>query len=260
MKARCLRVVIVVVALLAGNRMAGQEAVRETPKTIAQRTEGLECQPGFVPICWDAKKGALLLEVSRFGEEFLYVVSLASGVGANDLGLDRGSLRDFSDTGALVRFERVGPRVLLVARSLQYRAETENAALARGVEEQFARSVLAGLNVEAEEGGRVLIDATAFFLDDQLDVRARLKQARQGTFRVDAGRSAIHLPRTKAFPQNTEVEALVTLASDEPGPLVERVAPAGGWLTVHQHHSLVALPAEPMRPRRFDPRVGNIPL
>jgi len=248
-------VVVLAAVLLAASGGAAQEAAKEAPKTIAARTAGLECQAGFIPLCWDAKKGALLLEVSRFGEEFLYVTTLASGVGANDLGLDRGSARS-----ALVRFERVGPRVLLVERSLQYRAETENAALARGVEQQFARSVLAGFAVEAEEGERVLIDATAFFVDDQLDVRAQLKQAKQGGFRVDAGRSAIHLPRTKAFPQNTEVEALVTLSSDEPGPIVERVTPTGRWLTVHQHHSLVALPEKPMRPRRFDPRVGNIPL
>ncbi|MGH9787917.1 MAG: zinc-dependent metalloprotease [Candidatus Acidiferrales bacterium] len=262
MKAGWRSVVVVAVAglFLAGSGAAGQEAAKEAPKTIAARTAGLECQAGFIPLCWDAKKGAVLLEVSWFGEEFLYVTSLASGVGANELGLDRGSTGDYTDSGALVRFERVGPRVLLVERSLQYRAETENAALARGVEQQFARSVLAGFAVEAEEGGRVLIDATSFFLDDQLDVRRQLKQARQGTFRVDAGRSAIHLARTKAFPQNTEVEALVTLASDEPGPVVSRVTPTGRWLTVHQHHSLVALPAQPMRPRRFDPRVGNIPL
>ena len=248
-------VVVLLAVLLATTSGAAQEATKEAPKTIAARTAGLECQSGFVPLCWDAKEGALLLEVSRFGEEFLYVTSLASGVGANDLGLDRGSTRS-----ALVRFERVGPRVLLVERSLEYRAETDDAALARGVEQQFARSVLGGFAVEAEEGGRVLIDATLFFLDDQLDLRARLKQARQGTFRVDAGRSVIHLPRTKAFPQNTEVETLVTLSSDEPGPVVARVTPTGRWLTVHQHHSLVALPAEPMRSRRFDPRVGNIPL
>ncbi|MGH9813540.1 MAG: DUF5117 domain-containing protein, partial [Candidatus Acidiferrales bacterium] len=252
-------VVVVLAAVLSATGAMAQEAAKEAPSrsigTIAARTAGLECQPGFVPLCWDAKKGALLVEVSRFGEDFLYVASLASGVGSNDLGLDRGSTRE-----ALVRFERVGPRVLLVERSLQYRAETDNTALAQGVEQQFARSVLAGFAVEAEEGGRVLIDATSFFLDDQLDLRWQLKQARQGAFRVDAGRSAIHLPRTKAFPQNTEVEALVTLATDEPGPLVGRVTPTWRWLTVHQHHSLVALPEKPMRARRFDPRVGNIPL
>jgi hypothetical protein len=244
-------VFILLATALVGLSLAAQEE----PKTIAARTAGLECQAGFVPLCWDAKKGAVLLEVSRFGEDFLYVTSLASGAGANDLGLDRGATRS-----ALVRFERVGPRVLLVERSLQYRAETEDAALARGVEQQFARSVLAGFTVEAEEGGRVLLDATAFFLDDALDLRGQLRQARQGTFRVDAGRSAIHLARTKAFPQNTEVEALLTLASDEPGPVVARVTPTARWLTVQVHHSLVALPEKPMRPRRFDPRVGNIPL
>lgn len=231
------------------------EVPTEKTKTIAERVAGLECQQGFVPFCWDEEKGTLLLEVSRFGEEFLYVTSLATGGGANDLGLDRGLGRS-----ALVRFERVGRRVLLVQLNTRFRAQTENAALKRGVAEQFPPSVLAGFAVEAEEEGRVLVDATEFFLRDALGVRQRLKQAKQGDFRVDGERSALYLPRTKAFPRNTEVEALLTFGSDSPGAVVRQVSADGQSLSVRVHHSFVALPEEPYRPRRFDPRVGIMPL
>ncbi|MFQ5694541.1 MAG: zinc-dependent metalloprotease, partial [Terriglobia bacterium] len=47
---------------------------------------------------------------------------------------------------------------------------------------------------------------------------------------------------------------------DNPGPLVRSTAPDGRSLTVRVHHSFVALPETPYRPRRFDPRVGNLPL
>jgi hypothetical protein len=235
----------------------------EAVPTIAERTSGLECQDGFIPICWDASEGKLLMEVSRFEEEFLYLTYLATGVGANPLGLDRGTpLQGWgSRHSSLVRFERVGPRVLLVLRNTQYRAGTDDETLPRGVEEQFPVSVLRGWKIEAEEGGRVLVDATKFFLRDAFGVAAHLKREGQGDWKLDAeDRSAIHLPRTKAFPRNTEVEALLTFASDNPGPLVRGTTPDGRSLTLRVHHSLVALPETPYRPRRFDPRVGAIPL
>ena len=56
----------------------------------------------------------------------------------------------------------------------------------------------------------ILVDATEFFLRDSHDLGGRLDRSRQGSYSVDEGRSAIFLPRTRAFPDNTEVEALVT--------------------------------------------------
>src|SRR5512147_503849 len=77
---------------------------------IAARTERLPGSPGFLPFWWDEKEGRLLLEIPRPGEELIYQVSLATGVGSNPIGLDRGQLGETR----LVRFDRVGPRVLLV--------------------------------------------------------------------------------------------------------------------------------------------------
>ena len=38
------------------------------------------------------------------------------------------------------------------------------------------------------------------------------------------------------------------------------VTPSPNSITVHQHHSFVALPETPMTPRVFDPRAGGIPF
>jgi hypothetical protein len=249
--------VVVFVGLVLTARAA------EVVPTIAERTAGLECQDGFIPICWDASEGKLLMEVERLGEEFLYLNYLATGVGANPLGLDRGTPQQGwgSRHSSLVRFERVGPRVLLVLTNTRYRARTDGEALPRGVAEQFPVSVLRGWKIEAEEDGRVLVDATKFFLRDAFGVAAYLKRQKQGDWKLDAeDRSVVYLPRTKAFPRNTEVEALLTYASDNPGPLVRGTTPDGRSLTLRVHHSLVSLPETPYRPRRFDPRVGAIPL
>lgn len=239
----------------SGARVAGAAAAEKTPGPIAARTKGLRRIGGFIPLFWDEAQGKLWMEISRFDREFLYQVALASGLGSNPVGLDRGQL----GASVLVKFRRVGPRVLLVESNYKYRAVTDRAPERRAVEESFAQSVHWGFKVEAEEGGRVLVDATAFFLRDAHGVADRLKQAKQGAYRLDDSRSALEVGRTKGFPKNTEVEALLTFSADgETGRLVAETAPSPHAVTVRQRHSLVELPPldSGFSPRRADPRVG----
>ena len=69
-----------------------KSAEPESLPTIARKTAGTQAMPGFFPCSWDAKEGKLWLEIGRFDKDFLYVESLAAGVGSNDIGLDRGQL------------------------------------------------------------------------------------------------------------------------------------------------------------------------
>ena len=57
----------------------------------------------------------LKIEESQIGKDFLYVHALRTGLGSNDIGLDRGQLGG----GELVRFKRSGNRVLLMAPNLR---------------------------------------------------------------------------------------------------------------------------------------------
>ena len=241
--------------LLAGLATAMAQApsdARTERQTISGLTARLQKIDGFIPLYWDGATGRLWMEISRFDEEFLYQISLPAGVGSNPIGLDRGQL----GAGAVVAFERIGAKVLLVQPNYRYRALSDDAAERRAVADSFARSVLWGFRVEASEGGRILVDATAFFVRDAHGVAERLRGSRQGSFRFDEGRSAIHLPRTKGFPLNTEVESIVTLVGEDAGPLLRSVTPSPQAVTVRQHHSLVQLPAAGYRPRRHDPRVS----
>ena len=229
-----------------------QEQQRK-PRAFAEATRGLTKIDGFVPLYWDAESGRMLMEVSRTGEEFLYQISLPTGLGSNPVGLDRGQLGQT----LVVRFERAGPKLLLVQTNYRFRALSDDAEERLAVEESFARSVVWGFRVEAADGARLLVDATDFFLRDAHGVADRLRESRQGSYRTDPNRSAFHLPRTKGFPKNTEVETTLTLAAEgETGPLVGEVTPSPRAVTLRQHHSLVELPPPGYRPRRFDPRVG----
>ena len=222
---------------------------------IAERTAGMERRSGLLPLHWDAGTGKLWMEVARLDHDLLYVRSLAAGVGSNDIGLDRGQL----GATAIVRFERVGPKVLLVQPNQRYRVDTENPAEVRALEEAFATSVLWGFTVEAETDGTVLVDVTPFLLRDAHGVADRLP----GTYRLDESRSAVHLPRTRGFPRNTELEARLTFTGDPSGGgpgfgrgSLAAVAPTARAVTVRQHHSFVELPDDGYTPRPYDPRAG----
>ena len=249
----CRLVTLLIVSVLSAGSVAAQDADKPLP-TIASKVEKLQKIDGFVPLYWQASTGKLFMEVGRFGQEILYQVSLPAGLGSNPVGLDRGQLGD-SD---VVRFERVGPKVLLVQPNYRYRAITSNEPERRAVEQSFAQSVLYGFKVEAEEGGRVLVDATAFFTRDAHDVVGRLRETKQGTYKLDDSRSAIYLPRTKAFPKNTEVEATLTFTTDGvPGKYIRDTTPTPAAVTLREHHSFVELPDLRYTPRKLDPRAPS---
>jgi hypothetical protein len=224
----------------------------KTP-TINEKIAGTQKFPGYFPFYWDAKAGKIWLEIDKWNSEFLYVEALPAGIGSNDIGLDRGELGQ----SFVVRFERTGPRVLLIAPNYAYRASSDNADERRAVKDAFAESTLWGFEVGAEEDNRVLVDATSFYLRDVHGVPGTLQRLQQGTFRLDPTRSAFYLANTKNFPRNTEVEVTLTFTTDgEPGPLVRSVTPMPQAITVREHVSFVELPPPGFKPRVNDPRSG----
>jgi hypothetical protein len=222
----------------------------QKPQTIAEKIARMEKFPGFFPFYWDAKAGKIWLEIDKWNTEFLYVESLPAGIGSNDIGLDRGQLGN----SAIVRFDRVGPRVLLVAPNYNFRATTNNPDERLAVKDAFAESTLWGFEVAAEEGTRVLVDATSFYLRDVHQVTNTLQRLQQGTYRLEPSRSAFYLPNTKNFPQNTEVETTLTFTGDPAGQFVREVVPVPEAITVRERHSFVQLPPQGFKPRVFDPR------
>jgi hypothetical protein len=227
-------------------------AVANDLPTISEKTQGFEAHEGYFTYYWDQENGKVWLEVDKFDTEFLYVNSLAAGVGSNDIGLDRNQLGD----NRVVYFERRGPKVLLIQPNYDYRAVTENARERASVRDAFAKSVLWGFKIEAEEAGRVLVDATGFLLRDAHGVTDRLRRSNEGSYSVDDSRSAVYLKGTMNFPENTEFEATLTFVGSNPGREVRSVTPSPQAITVRQHHSFVKLPDDGYTPRVFDPRAG----
>src|SRR6266849_2470869 len=246
--------VLCVLLLLASTLCAQPRSTADakTP-TIAEKVAGMEKFPGYFPFYWDAKAGKLWLEIDKWNSEFLYGESLPAGIGSNDIGLDRGQLGQ----SHIVRFERSGPRVLLIASNYAFRANSNDVDERRAVKDAFAESTLWGFEVAAEEGGRALVDATAFYLRDAHGIPGALQRNQQGQFRLDPTRCAFYLANTKNFPRNTEVETTLTFTTEgEPGPWVRSVTPIAQAITVREHVSFVDLPPPGFKPRVNDPRAG----
>jgi Met-zincin/Domain of unknown function (DUF5117) len=229
-------------------------------QTISSKTDGMKHIDGYFPLDWDAKAGKLYLEIPRFDNaglspDVLYTHSLPYGTGSNDLGLDRGQISE----GIILHFQRVGPQVLLVEPNLNFRSSATDPAEQLAVRQSFSESILFGFKVEAEDpSGAVLVDATNFFLRDAHGVSETLTGRKQGSYKLDLTRSTIALDATKAFPRNTEVEAILTFTTDDPSKAkyVNNIAPDPHAMTVREHQSFIELPGPGFTPRRFNPRAG----
>ena len=233
--------------------LACSAVAQESPfPSIENKTQNADRMEGFFTLYWEDSSGSLYWEIDDLGTEFLYQISMGSGLGSNPVGIDRGQLRGTH----VLEPRRIGPRVLLIEPNYRFRARSDNPTEAQAVRDAFAPSVHWGFDIVAETGDRVLVDATEFFLRDARGVVEQIAQRNQGRFELDPSRSAIHLPATRSFPENTEVEAILTFTSAEPGGLVRGVAATGGAITLRQHHSFIRLPDDGYHTRTADPRVG----
>jgi hypothetical protein len=233
----------------------------ESPATtrIADKVEGLTARPGLLTTYLDTARGKLWLELpapdaSGLVGEYLYVEGLLTGVGSNPIGLDRGQI----GPTRVVRIRRLGPRVLIDEPNQRFRALSSDPQERRTVAESFATSVLwGGEAVAIEPDGRALVDFTPFLVRDAHGVARTLQQTKQGSFELDAARSALDPASCLSFPDNLEWEALLTFTGPEPGSEVEAVAPMPQAVSVVLHQSLIRLPDAGYRPRVFDVHAGS---
>ncbi len=221
-----------------------------------EKQNNLTSYKGYFNFYYNQDKDEVYLEVHKLNTEFLYVHSLATGLGSNDIGLDRGQIGG----GVVVKFQRAGNKLLLIQPNQRYRAITENKLEQKSVEQAFARSVLFGFPIKEEKEKTFIIDLTPFLLQDTHGIIDRLKSQNEGSYSIDKSKSALSLERTKAFPKNVEFEALITYKGEPKGRNIWSVAPDSKFLTVTQHHSFVELPDDNYKKREFDPRSGALSI
>ena len=244
----------------------GRQPAENQITSIEERTSGLKKIDGFYPLYLDEAGGKLWMEIPKLDTEVLYSTGLAAGLGSNDIGLDRGALAG----SRIVKFERVGPRVLMVQPNYRFRAIDDNAAEVEAVRDAFARSVLWGFPIAARHAA-IACWSTAPSSSCATATTWR-RGCTPGSYRFDATRSSIYLPMTQDFPKNTEMEVELTFVRNAGAGGRRRtraaarrrrasrvsadVAASAEAASIRVHHSIVELPDANYKPRAYDPRSG----
>lgn len=214
----------------------------------AKVVEGARSDEGLFTI--HAKDGDYLFEIpdSLLGRDMLLISRVA---GKMD-GLGGFAPAGVATNRQMLRFERMDDRILLRKPSGAAVAD-DTLAIAASVEMNYFAPILASWEIEARSDDSLasVIDVTEFFGGDTPSISGLSPQQRR-TYqvrRLDGDRSFISAMRS--YPFNINVRHVQTYDAGAP-PTDERA----NTVSLEMNQSLVLLPAEPMRPRHADPRVG----
>jgi len=247
-----------IIASLILLSFAGFAAAQDEPVSYGDVIADLDHREGFISLYVDASDGRILArlsqnEVDDYGR-MIYTARLTSGMGSNPIGIDRG----LGGSSEILRFIRVNDRIFVEFENTRYRAIGAAPDEANATRQSFARSIVWSTDIVAEENGHVLIDLSEFLSRDPVGTTRILSDSGQGDFSIDSGRSAPLTDSAMAFPQNVEIDALITLAGTSPGSEVRAVTPVAESITLTVHHSFVALPDDGYEIREADERSAAI--
>jgi len=242
------------ILLIAGscNALKSNKSTEPELSKFDQLISGKEKYSGFMNYYWDADKGKIYLEIDKLNQELLYVSYLSAGLGSNDIGLDRGQKGDTK----IIKFEKIGNKIMVFEPNYKFRANSDNKAEKKAVKDAFSHSIIHGFEIEASNDWAHLVDATDFFIRDAHGVSKRLKQSKEGSFKLDKSRSVFNMEGSGNFPENTELDFWISFTGEAKGREIYSVSPDADNITVRQHHSFVQLPDDNFQPRKFDPRAG----
>lgn len=239
--------------------------------------------PAFAQVIKDARRidGALALwqkddklwielKPSDFGRPLLFAPKIAQGIGEANLfgGTMVGPWGRFGRQ-QLVEFRRLHNQVQLIARNTEFRAH-DGTPEGRAVRAAFSPSLVAGTAVASQphpDSKAVLVDANGLFVGDLLGIGIKLQRIYRQGYAFDGRNSAISAVRDTPDQVLFEVtahyaSANLAQATPVPGgpsgpmPKLPAALPDARSMFFTLQYSLARLPAQPMAPRRSDPRVG----
>ncbi|MGH7525959.1 MAG: zinc-dependent metalloprotease, partial [Gemmatimonadales bacterium] len=243
-----------IIALLAASATAparAQDSKDDPWKPYAEVTKGSETGSGIFTVYYKRDNIYLSLSPKQLDRDYLLVTQISQGIG--ELGIDGG----VSVRSDLVRFHREDDRIELWVVNPHF-AATPGSPMARTVAYSFGHSVAQSFPIATlRDTTEILVDIAPFLLSDWADVgsvfQAAAAQRKLSTnITLDDKRSS--LQGLRLFPGNLEAEVRLTFQS--PRNLGLETVPDYRWIPVGIHYSLIELPADPMRPRFADDRVG----
>ncbi|WP_116126963.1 zinc-dependent metalloprotease [Lewinella sp. IMCC34183] len=225
-----------------------EKTEKEDKDAYKELTKDARVQEGLFGVIEKDGKTYFQLPMDLLEEEIL-VVSRISG---HVKGLNFGGAGMKSRPQQVVRWQKKGEKVLL--RSVSYNSvASEELPVYQSVKNNNFEPIVAAFDIKAygPDSASVIADVTAFFTNDEPMIGALDdgERKRFGIKGLDKDRSLVM--NVKAFPSNVEVRHVLTYRGDDlPDNQVT------GTLSVEMNQSFILLPADPMQPRKYDPRVG----
>lgn len=216
-------------------------------------TDKVKSDPGLFLVHRENDDVYFEIPVSELGAEMVWVTQLAeTQAGYSWAGMPVGD--------RVVRWEQRGDRILLRDVRYDIRADVDD-PIRLAVAATSLAPIIQIFDVVAYGKDKApVIQVDKFLTSDPPEFSAKEAIKAKG---IDGKRSFVD--QVKSFPTNIETRVMATYKLDKkrdgadggPGfPSAIRRDPTQSGVTVMLHHSMIKLPEEPMRPRRFDDRVG----
>jgi len=213
-------------------------------------TKDAEVLKGYFTLYHKRENLYLELKPGQMDVPVLGIFSFARGIGSNFL------LGGLPLNDRLMEFHRSGDHVLVFEKNTRF-AAPPGSPMEKARDLSEGHSVLASLKIESEQDSTkaVLVDLAPFLVSDLTDLAEGMKGAFAGkSVRFDKERSA--LGSIKTFPENTEIEAILTYTPNDRTAFSVPTVPDERYIPITVHYSFSKLPEQPMQPRRADDRTG----
>ena len=254
MKYRNLLFLLAVMILIPAG-LAAQESDSSGEDEFTKMIEGAEVSAGFFTFYQKDDKLYMAVTEDQIDNDFLLNYQIARGIGA--AGLYGGTMLNIFE-GELVALRKQNDKIMLVKKPHRYKAE-EGTPLGRSVDLSYGESILETAEIAAtSDEGTMLIDVHSWFVGDLSNISQRVQWAlstrpgQPGRASFDRDRSYIEM--VESFPENSNVQALLTFRNQEPS--APRTVPDGRYVPISIFYSIAKLPEEPMKPRMADDRLG----
>ena len=213
-------------------------------------TKDAEVKKGFFTLYSKRENLYLELKPEQLDQSILGIFSLARGIGQN------GVIGGLPVNDRLIEFHRAGDHILVMEQNTRFTAPN-GSPLEKARDLSMGGSVIASLKIESVQDSTkaVLVDLAPFLVSDLPDIGEWMRGSFNGkSMRFDKDRSA--LSSIKDFPENTEIEAVLTYSPGDRQNFGLATVPDDRYVTVAMHYSFSKLPEKPMMPRLADDRTG----
>lgn len=251
---------LIAASLLAAPVVAQEEdngngnGEEESEKTYAELVSDLRVNEGIFNFYRDEDSGETMLSLAedQLDTPFIYHAQTMDGV--VEAGHFRGSYRQTR----MVEFRRHYNRIDVISYTPRYQFDEHN-PLSGAKDANISEALLATLEIEADDDGRILVKADSLFKSQALHRVAPWANPNASGPQFSLGQLSSErsrILRERVYEDNMDVVVDYVFVNEEPVVAGSSAIVDPRSITITLQHSFIALPDNDYQPRRDDARVG----